>query len=442
MRQACKQWVLAGAVVCALVGLMLMATDPVEHHEAPSRRVGEQHRRAARRATRQMASPVEPYDREDGLPAAAPVAAPEDEPALDGPPPQPAVVHDGAWFADHPPYPAFGLALASPPAAARADEQREPTEPPARRTRVGRRLRGTHRRPARDRRGMAERESSSTGGQPPADVPTAPASGTPSSQPVTSANADPAAPHDVAFQSGDVQFPTAGQVAIPIDATIQHEGSVSLWVQPGWQPGNEDDATLVQLGDRLRLKKNVDVLRLEAADAEAGNARDTPDLGVPITDWNPGEWHHVTATWKDDSLSLYVDGDLVGRRGRQGRVDLPPDGELLVGSNVDDGAPVAPGLIGRVDVRNRALGDDEVAQEFHDAVGDDGQPGRGQGPHDGLHDRGNGNDNRSGGSTDHGNGQDHGSGNGNGNGNGNANAFDRQAPDLGRAHGSGRSSSR
>ncbi|TMA39794.1 MAG: LamG domain-containing protein [Deltaproteobacteria bacterium] len=427
MRQACKQWVLAGAVVCALAGLMLMATDPVGHHEAPSRRVREQHRRAARRAVPRVASPIEAYDREAGLPAAAPVAAPEDEPALGAAPPQPAVVHDGAWFADQPPYPAFGLALASPPAAARADEQREPAERPARRTRVGRRLRGTHRRPARDRRGMAEQASGSTGGQPPADVPTAPASATPSPQPVTSANDDPAASHDVAFQSGDVQFPTAGRVAIPIDAKIQHEGSVSLWVQPGWQAGNEDDATLVQLGDRLRLKKNVDVLRLEAADVEAGNARDTPDLGVPITDWNPGEWHHVAATWKDDSLSLYVDGDLVGRRGRHGRVDLPPDGELLVGSDVGDGAPVAPGLIGRVDVRNRALGDDEVAKEFHDAVGGDDQPGRGQGPHDGLHDRGNGSD-------------DH--GNGNGKANGTGDASDGQAADRGRAHGSGRTSSR
>src|SRR5436309_8183037 len=188
MRQACKQWVLAGAVVCALVGLMLMATDPVEHHSAPARAC----------------------------------------------------------------------------------------------------------------RGMAERANGSTGGQPPADVPTTPAPGTPSPQPVTSANADPPASHDVAFQSGDVQFPTAGRVAIPIDAKIQHEGSVSLWVQPGWQPGNEDDATLVQLGDRLRLKKNVDVLRLEAADAEAGNADETADVGAPISDWNPGEWHHVTATWKED----------------------------------------------------------------------------------------------------------------------------------------------
>ena len=315
----------------------------------------------------------------------------------------------------------FPLALASPPAASR-----EPTaERPARMPRVGRRLRQKHRRPARDRRVTAERGGGSTGGQLPGDAPTAPPAAEPAPRQATTANTDaaPAPSHDVAFQSGDdVQFPTAGQVAIPIDAKVQHEGSVSLWVQPGWQRGNEDDATLVQLGDRLRLAKNVHFLRLEAADAEAANAGDTPDVGVPITEWNPGEWHHVTATWSEDALSLYVDGELVGRRMRNGQGDLPPDGELLVGSDPAESRPVAPGLIGRVDLRSRALGDDEVANDYRDAVGGDAQPGRGQGPgehgngpHDGLHDRGNGPD-------DHGNGP--------------------QGLDRGRSHLAGRDASR
>src|SRR2546426_1001529 len=38
MGQACKRWVLASALVCALGGLVLMATDPVQHRESPPRR--------------------------------------------------------------------------------------------------------------------------------------------------------------------------------------------------------------------------------------------------------------------------------------------------------------------------------------------------------------------------------------------------------------------
>jgi hypothetical protein len=204
----------------------------------------------------------------------------------------------------------------------------------------------------------------------PADTPTAPPAPEPPPRAATTPDHDPAA-HDVAFRSGDdVQFSTTGQVTIPIDAKVQHEGSVSLWVQPGWQPDNEDDAMLVQLGDRLRVAKNVDSLRLEAADAKAAHADETADVVVPISEWNPGEWHRVTATWSKKVLSLYVDGELVGRQMRRGDVDLPADRELRVGSDLADSRRVAPGLIGRVDLRTRALGDDEVAKDFRDALGD------------------------------------------------------------------------
>src|SRR5437667_116463 len=204
---------------------------------------------------------------------------------------------------------------------------------------------------------------------------------------------------DVAFHSGDdVQFPTAERVAIPIDGKSQHAGgSVSLWVQPGWERGNEDDATLVQLGDRVRLAKSVHFLRLEAADAEATDAGEVAGVDVPITEWNPGEWHQVTATWSDHALPLYVDGELVGRRMGRGHVDLPPDTELLVGSDLAESRRVAPGLIGRVDVRSRPLEDDEVARDYQDAVGEDERPARGNGPDErgnGPHDRGKGSDDR------------------------------------------------
>ena len=410
MGQACKQWILAGAAVCALGGLVLMATDPVEHHEAPPPRVKEQPRRVSKAAGPPLALPTHVYVREERLPALLPAAMAEDEPALDEPP-QPAVAYEEASVPDRPPWPAFALAPTSQRAAARPDDRREPATQPARRPRVGRRMPVTHRRPPRNRAVMAGGATGgaggATGGQPPAEVPTAPAPGMPSRQPVVNANLDPAAAHDVAFQSGDTQFPTTQKVAIPIDPKVQQEGSVSLLVKPGWQPGNQDDATLVQLGDRLRLSKTGDVLRLEAADATT-DTDGNPDVGVPITDWKAGEWHHVTATWNQDVLSFYVDGELIGRRER-GHADLPPDGALLVGSDAEDDGRVAPGSIGRVDVRSRALDDDEVAKDFHDAVGDDDPPGHGHGPHDEPHDHGHGPDDH--GHDDHNHGpDDHGHG--------------------------------
>ncbi len=162
-----------------------------------------------------------------------------------------------------------------------------------------------------------------------------------------------------------MHFPTDGQVAIPV-AGRDHDagGSVSLWVQPGWERGNKDDATLVQLGDQLRLVKNVHVLSLETAGTEDPDTDGPASVDTPIAEWNPGEWHHVAATWSGDAVSLYVDGELVGRQLGRGHLDLPSETELLVGSDVARSHRVARGLIGRVDLRSRPLADDEVARDY------------------------------------------------------------------------------
>src|SRR2546426_7931071 len=130
MGQACKRWVLASAVVCALGGLVLMATDPVQHCESPPRLAKKQPRRAVRHAPLQVASSTEPYDRGDGLPEPSSAAAPADGTWLDDQPPQPAVVHDRASFGDEPLRPMFPLALASPPAASREPTAERPARMP------------------------------------------------------------------------------------------------------------------------------------------------------------------------------------------------------------------------------------------------------------------------------------------------------------------------
>jgi len=396
-----KRWIVVSALVCTLAGLVLWATDPVQHREAPPRLANEQPRRAVQRAALEVASP-EPCERSDGLPPPSSAAVRADTLSPGGQIVRAAVTHDAAWSGGEPARAVFALprAAARVPAVDQAD-RREPTDDrPALQRGGGRRLRGKHRRPARHRRAAEQSDGGGSMGQRlPGDTPTVPPTAAPPARQAATAATDAAAADDVAFHSGDdVQFPTAERVAIPIDGKSQHAGgSVSLWVQPGWERGNEDDATLVQLGDRVRLAKSVHFLRLEAADAEATDAGEVAGVDVPITEWNPGEWHQVTATWSDHALSLYVDGELVGRRMGRGHVDLPPDTELLVGSDLAESRRVAPGLIGRVDVRSRPLEDDEVARDYQDAVGEDERPARGNGPDErgnGPHDRGKGSDDR------------------------------------------------
>ncbi len=172
---------------------------------------------------------------------------------------------------------------------------------------------------------------------------------------------------DVAFDSGDTAYETQAQVEVPdVGKITGAAGTMSFWLQPGWQEGNQDDATLMNLGDgRLQIVKNVGFLRFEFVDDGGG----TGGLGTSIADWREGESHQVTATWNGDQYALYVDGQLVSQTVHNGQVDLPSGAKLYIGSNFPEGRPVARGTIGSVDLHNRPLGPGEVAGNFNAVAG-------------------------------------------------------------------------
>ena len=172
---------------------------------------------------------------------------------------------------------------------------------------------------------------------------------------------------DVAFDGGDTAYETQAQVEVPdVGKITGAAGTMSFWLQPGWQEGNQDDATLMDLGDgRLQIIKNVGFLRFEFVD-DGGNAG---GIGSSIAEWREGEWHQVTAVWNGNQYSLYVDGQLVSQTVHDGRVDLPSDAKLYIGSSFPEGRPVARGTIGSVDVHNRPLGPGEVAGNYNGVVG-------------------------------------------------------------------------
>ena len=172
---------------------------------------------------------------------------------------------------------------------------------------------------------------------------------------------------DVAFDSGDAAYETQAQVEVPdVGKITGAAGTMSFWLQPGWQEGNQDDATLMNLGDgRLQIVKNVGFLRFEFVDDAGG----TGGLGTSIAEWREGEWHQVTATWNGTQYALYVDGQLVSQTVHDGQVDLPSGAKLYIGSNFPEGRPVAHGTIGSVDLHNRPLGPGEVAGNFHAVAG-------------------------------------------------------------------------
>ncbi len=171
---------------------------------------------------------------------------------------------------------------------------------------------------------------------------------------------------DLVFDSGQgTQYETNAQVEVPdVDRLAGRSGSISFWMQGQWGEGNQDDASLVSLGDsRLQIIKNVNYLRFELTDDSGLPV----GLGAPITDWKAGEWHQVATTWDGRVYSLYMDGRLVSQTIHDVPFTIADGSKLYIGSDYPASRPVAPGVIGNVDVRNRPLGPAEIASQFDQA---------------------------------------------------------------------------
>jgi hypothetical protein len=187
----------------------------------------------------------------------------------------------------------------------------------------------------------------------------------PGENPDERAPTPPAEEDDVVFDSGDEAYQTDTQVAVA-DLTGVRSGTVSLWLQPQWAEGSQDDAALVSLGDQLQLVKNVNFLRFEAL-GEGGKV--ASGVGAPITDWRDGEWHQVTVTWESGQLALYLDGQLVSRQHNSQPVEFGDKAQMLIGSSYPPSRPVAPGVIGQVGLENRSLSPSEVQARFLKTLG-------------------------------------------------------------------------
>ena len=139
------------------------------------------------------------------------------------------------------------------------------------------------------------------------------------------------------------------------------EGTVSFWVQPAWDGTSQDDAQFISIGDgQVRVYKNVNYLRFEITGADGTKA----SLGMPINDWNAGDWHQVAVTWDGRQLQLGVDGEVKSQNpyNTQLNFDKP---KLTVGTNEPSFRPIAPGALGGIVVRSRAMSGFALSRYYH-----------------------------------------------------------------------------
>lgn len=168
-------------------------------------------------------------------------------------------------------------------------------------------------------------------------------------------------------------YDTAEPFEVPFEGDFPERGTFSFWLNPVWDQTSQDDAAFVTVADgKLRIVKNVSFLRFETVDATGQG----DGVGVRISDWLPGEWHFITATWDEGVIALYVDGTLVGQKYIPA-LDLPADSSVTVGSHFPPGRPVAPGMLGGFRFRGRVLNPGTIGREFETTmpapIGEEGE---------------------------------------------------------------------
>ncbi|MEO8603246.1 MAG: LamG-like jellyroll fold domain-containing protein [bacterium] len=179
-------------------------------------------------------------------------------------------------------------------------------------------------------------------------------------------NVDPAGEPvpDVVYDAGtDKTFPTDSQAEVTDAAKISGAaGTISFWLKPEWADGNQEDATIVQLGDSgMEITKNVNFLRFQFHDSDGGEN----GLGTNLATWPANQWRQVTATWADNQFTLYVDGKMVSQNRFARLPEFQDETKLYVGSAFASGAPAARATIGQLLVLNRDSSAGEIGTQFH-----------------------------------------------------------------------------
>jgi len=170
----------------------------------------------------------------------------------------------------------------------------------------------------------------------------------------------------ITYDSGEeTRFPTAERFQVPESGTIFGEtGTISFQFEPEWSGDNQSDASLVEIGDgRLMIRKNVSFLRFEMT-ADNGTQVGT---GFSIADWQPGQRYHVTATWDGGIMQVYVDGKMAAQQHYTNSFEIPAGTPAYVGTDPEP-APVAPGVLSKLQLSNAALGPGDVVSRGAEAT--------------------------------------------------------------------------
>ncbi|MGD9762670.1 MAG: LamG domain-containing protein [Candidatus Binatia bacterium] len=175
---------------------------------------------------------------------------------------------------------------------------------------------------------------------------------------------DPIQVDGLIVKGNSVEFTEDAQLIVPAGGHVNGEaGSIAFEIQPNWSGADETNNSMVlihtehQWENNLSIVKNYNSLRFIIIDETGFES----NVNVYIDDWVANEPRRVTATWGESSMSLYVDGQLVGQSPLPNRLAFNDSTPIHIGSDFPGSQyRGAQGKISDLKLYGRALGPQEI----------------------------------------------------------------------------------
>ena len=166
-------------------------------------------------------------------------------------------------------------------------------------------------------------------------------------------------------------------------------GTIALWVRPRWDRADQSPHYLFCLyGDRTLEEswaRNRWSISVASGQMHFSVYPHEPNkhvfLTASVASWEPDQWHHVAATWRDfgsgradAELCLYLDGEIAARRERV-QVDVGPVSDIMDVGRDSDGSPdYAAADLDELYVYGRSLSAEEIDKAVQLVKGTEPEP--------------------------------------------------------------------
>jgi hypothetical protein len=134
--------------------------------------------------------------------------------------------------------------------------------------------------------------------------------------------------------TGALRFPPGARLVYPDAGGIDPgEGAVAFWIRKEWAGDEQRARSLLELRtdtweNRLELGLGPAYLRFLLTTKDG---IETP-AGASVA-WQPDEWHHVTISWGQALMALYIDGKIAEQQTYAEDMQLPAGTPLYIASS-------------------------------------------------------------------------------------------------------------